>query len=137
MSPEVESSPEVSRSISLVKLENTECIRVQIEIKGVYRATYWLDHNRNYAPLAQEVINWDENGKETFMSSKKVLEFKKMSEVIWFPLITQLETRSGRNGTKKTLTVSKVRVNIKNLKDADFDLRIPADYKIIDKKAKK
>jgi hypothetical protein len=136
MSPEIVSSPEVSRHINLVKFENTECIRVQIEGKGVLRTTYWLDPARNYAPLAYETINWDE-GKETYMSSKKVLKFKKISDAIWIPVKTQSETKSDRGGTRKTITVSKVRVNIKDLEDTDFDLNIPDDYKIVDKTAEK
>jgi hypothetical protein len=133
MSPEVVSSPEVSRNINLVNFENTECIRIRIEGKGVARHTYWLDPARNYAPLAYETINWDKNGKETYMSSRKVLKFKKISDAIWIPLKTQFETKSDRGGTRKTITVSKVRVNIKDLEDADFDLGIPDDYRIVDK----
>jgi len=137
MDPKIKPSSEFSRSINLVKFENTECVRIQIEATGVVRTTYWLDPARNYAPLAVENVSWNKNGKEEVTSFRKVLKFKKVSGDIWFPVTTQTEGRGIRVKTKATLTVSKVRINIADLKDVDFDLNIPSDYKIIDKRAKK
>ncbi len=137
LDPKVKPSSEFSRNINLVKFENTECVRIQIEATGVVRTTYWLDPARNYAPLAIENVSWNKNGKEVVTSFRKVLKFKKVSDDIWFPVTTQTVGRGIRVETKKTLTVSKVRINIEGLKDVDFDLNIPDDYKIIDKAAKK
>lgn len=137
MDPKVEYSSEFSRNIHLVKFENTECIRIQIEGKGVVRTTYWLDPARNYAPLASETVQWNKSGKEMVTSSRKVLKFKKISDDIWFPVIVQMKGRGIRVESKKILSVSKVRVNMEDLKDDDFDLYVPDDYKIIDKTKKK
>ncbi len=61
-----------------------------------------------------------------------------MSDNIWFPVTTQIEARGIIVvEVKRTLTVSKVRVNMEDLKDADFDLSIPDDYKVIDKTTNK
>jgi hypothetical protein len=137
MDPKVKPSSKFSRNINLVNFQNTECIRIQIEGTGVQRTTYWLDPARNYAPLAIERVDWNKKGEEIVTLFKKVLKFKKMSDGIWFPLTTQIEVKGIKVDVKKTLTVSKVRVNMKNLKDTDFDLNIPDDYKITKKAAKK
>lgn len=137
MDPKIKPSSEFSRNIDLVKFENTECVRIQIEGTGVLRTTYWLDPARNYAPLAIENVSWNKNGKEVVTSLRKVLKFNKISDAIWFPVTTQMVGRGIRVEIKKTLTVSKVRINIADIKDVDFDLNIPSDYKIIDKRTKK
>jgi len=127
----------LSRNIDLVKFENRECVRIKIETTGVARSTYWLDPARNYAPLAYEYGYWDKEGKEVVGTFRKVLKFKKVSDDIWFPVKTQVEGRAIKTKVRKIITVSEVRVNIKDLRDADFDLSIPDDYKIIDKTTKK
>jgi len=131
------SSFEGSINIKLAEFEGTECLFVQMEVEGIIRTTYWLDPARNYAPLAYENINWDNDGKEMVIPFIKVLEFEKVSEDIWFPVKTQAETNTGGAKIRKIFKVSKVRVNIKDLKDEDFDLDIPSDYKTIDKTVKK
>lgn len=138
MKPEIDTSSKVSRKIDLVKFENSESVRIQIEasaIGGGVRNTYWLDPAKNYAPLAYETVSFDENGKELSMTFKKVLEFRKIATDIWFPVKTLFMTKMSRIETKKTLIVSEVRVNIEDLEDVDFDLNIPDDYKMIDKTA--
>jgi len=137
MDPKTKLPSNFSRNIDLVKFENTECVRIEIEGVGVLRTTYWLDPARNYAPLAHERRYWDKEGKEVVGLFRKVLKFKKVSDDIWFPVKTQIEGRSIKTKVKKTITVSDVKVNIKDLRDADFDLSIPDDYKIIDKRTKK
>lgn len=137
MDPKAKPSAEFSRDIDLVKFENTECIRIKIEAMGMVRDTYWLDPARNYAPLAHEYSYWDKEGKEVVGSFRKVLKFKKLSDNIWFPVKTQIEGKGIKVAVRKTITVSEVRANIEGLKDADFDLSIPDDYKIIDPTAKK
>jgi len=118
-------------NIALVRFENTECVRIQIEATGVVRVTYWLDPAKNYAPLAEEIVHRGDKGKEVVTSFKKVLKFKKLSKSIWFPVRTQIEMGGLRIAVRKTITVSKVKANIQGLKDADFDLCIPDGYKII------
>lgn len=135
--PKVKPPSNWSRNIDLVKFENTECVRIEIEGVGVVRTTYWLDPARNYAPLAHEHRYWDKEGKEVVGLFRKVLKFKKMSDDIWFPVKTQVEGRGIKTQVRKTITVSEVRINIKDLRDVDFDLSIPDDYKIIDKTTKK
>ncbi len=137
MDPNVEPSSKWARNIDLVKFENTECVCIEIGATGVLLTTYWLDPARNYAPLAERNVGWDKNGKEVVTSFWKVLKFKKMSDNIWFPVTTQIEGRAIGVGFKRTLTVSQVRINMEDLKDANFDLSIPDDYKIIDKRTKK
>jgi len=137
MDPNVEPPSKWSRNINLVKFENTECVRIQIGATGVLLTTYWLDPARNYAPLAHEHAYWDKEGKEVVGSFRKVLKFKKMSDDIWFPVKTQIEARGIKIEVRKTITVSELRANIEGLKDTDFDLSIPDDYKIIDKTTKK
>lgn len=137
MDPKVKPSSKFSRNIDLVKFENTECVRIEIGATAVALSTYWLDPARNYAPLAHKHSYWDKEGKEVVGSFRKVLKFKKMSDDIWFPVKTQIEGRGIKTEVRKTITVSEVRINIKDLKDVDFDLSIPDDYKIIDKTTKK
>ena len=137
MDPKVKPPPKFSRNIDLVKFENTECVRIQIEATGVVRTTYWLDPARNYAPLAIKTDLWNKKGEEFVFSLRKVLKFKKISDDIWFPVKTQREGRGIKVAVKKIITVSKVRINIEGLEDTDFDLSIPNDYKIIDKRVTK
>ena len=136
MDPKVKPSSKFSRNIDLVKFEKTECVRIEIGATGVVLTTYWLDPARNYAPLAMKIVSWDKNGNEIVTLFRKVLKFKKMSDHIWFPVKTQIEGRGIKTEARKTITVSEVRINIKDLKDVDFDLSIPNDYKIIDKTMK-
>ncbi len=137
MDPKVKPSSKFSRNIDLVKFENTECVRIQIEATGVVRTTYWLDPARHYAPLAIENVGWDKSGEEVVGSFRKVLKFERISDDVWFPVKTQIEARGIKVDVRKTISVSKVRINIEGLKDGDFDLSIPDDYKIIDKTTKK
>lgn len=137
MDPKVEPPSKFSRNIDLVKFEDTECVRIQIGATGMVLTTYWLDPARNYAPLATKNVAWDKDGKEVVTSFRKVLKFKKMSDDIWFPVKTQIEARGIKTEVRKTIAVSEVRVNMKDLRDVDFDLSIPDDYKIIDKTTKK
>ena len=135
MDPKIDLSSEISRNMDLVEFENTECIRIQIEASraGVgVRNTYWLDPAKKYAPIAYETVNFDESGKELSMTSKKVLEFKKIATDIWFPAKVQFVTKRSRMETRKTWTTSELTVNIADLEDSDFDLNIPDDYKVVD-----
>ena len=137
MDPKVKPPSNWSRNIDLVKFENRECVRIEIGATGVVLTTYWLDPARNYAPLAYEYSYWDKEGKEVVGKFRKVLKFKKISDDIWFPIKTQMEARGIKSSIRKTITVSEVIINIKELRDVDFDLSIPNDYKIVDKTTKK
>ena len=137
MDPKIEPSSKFSRNIALVKFENTECVRIEIGVTGIVLTTYWLDPATNYAPLAVKNVSWDKDGKEVVTSFRKVQKFEKISDDIWFPVRTQIEARGIKSAVRKTITVSKVRINIEGLEDADFDSSIPDDYKIIDKRATK
>lgn len=137
MDPKAKLPSNFSRNIDLVKFENRECVRIEIGATDVALSTYWLDPARNYAPLAHKHSYWDKEGKEVVGMFRKVLKFKKISDDVWFPVKTQIEGRGIKVAVRKTITVSEVRANIEGLKDADFDLSIPDDYKIIDTTAKK
>ena len=137
MDPKAKLPSNFSRNIDLVKLENRECVRIEIGATDVALSTYWLDPARNYAPLAHKHSHWDKEGKEVVGMFRKVLKFKKVSDDIWFPVKTQVEGGAIKTKVRKIITVSEVRVNIKDLRDADFDLIIPDDYKIVDKTTNK
>lgn len=137
MDPKAKLPSNFSRNIDLVNFENRECVRIEIGATDVALSTYWLDPARNYAPLAHKHSYWDKEVKEIVGMFRKVLKFKKVSDDIWFPVKTQIEGRGIKIAFRKTITVSQVRINIKDLKDVDFDLSIPDDYKIIDKRTKK
>ena len=137
MDPKFKPPVRFSRNIDLVKFENTESLRIQIKATGVVLITYWLDPARNYAPLATKNVVWDKDGKEVVGTFRKVLKFKKISDHVWFPVKTQTEAPGIKTAGRWTITVSEVRINIKDLRDVDFDLTIPDDYKIIDKTTKK
>ena len=137
MDPKAKLPSNFSRNIDLVKFENRECVRIEIGATDVALSTYWLDPARNYAPLAHKHSYWDKEVKEIVGMFRKVLKFKKVSDDIWFPVKTQIEGRGIKIAFRKTITVSQVRINIKDLRDVDFDLSIPDDYKIIDKTTKK
>jgi hypothetical protein len=122
MDPKAKLPSNFSRNIDLVKFENTECVRIEIGATDVALSTYWLDPARNYAPLAHKHSYWDKEGKEIVGMFRKVLKFKKVSDDIWFPVKTQIEGRGIKIAVRKTITVSKVRINIKDLKEVDFDL---------------
>ena len=137
MDPKAKLPSNFSRNIDLVKFENRECVRIEIGATDVALSTYWLDPARNYAPLAHKHSYWDKEVKEIVGMFRKVLKFKKVSDDIWFPVKTQIEGRGIKIAFRKTRTVSQVRINIKDLKDVDFDLSISDNYKIIDKRATK
>jgi hypothetical protein len=137
MDPKVKPPVQFSRNIDLVKFENTESVRIQVRATGVCGTTYWLDPARNYAPLAMKEFDLNKEGQEVIAFSTKVLRFKKTSDHVWFPIKTQIEAPGIKVQVRKTITVSEVRINIDDLRDVDFDLSIPDDYKIIDKTTKK
>lgn len=137
MDPKVKPPVNFSRNIDLVKFEDTKCVRIQIKAAGVCGTTYWLDPAKNYAPLAMKNFDLNKEGQEVNAFSEKVLEFKKISDHVWFPVKTQEEASGIKTAGRWTITVSEVRINIKDLRDVDFDLSIPDGYKIIDKRAKK
>ncbi len=137
MDPKAKPPSNFSRNIDLVKFENRECVRIEIGATDVALSTYWLDPARNYAPLAHKHSYWDKEGKEIVGMFRKVLKFKKVSDDIWFPVKTQIEAPGIKAQFRKTITVLQVRINIKDLKEVDFDISIPDDYKIIDKTTKK
>lgn len=137
MDPKFNAPVQFSRNIDLVELENTECVRIQIKATGVSGTTYWLDPAKNYAPLAMKHFDLNEEDQEVNARSTKVLKFKKVSDHVWFPVKTQTEAPGIKTAGRWTITVSEVRINIKDLRDVNFDLSIPDDYKIIDKRTKK
>jgi len=137
MDPKVKPSLKFSRNIDLVKFENTESVRIEVKATGVCGTTYWLDPAKNYAPLAMKEFDLSKEGQEVIAFSIKVLRFKKISDHVWLPIKTQIETRGINVAVRTTITVSEASINIKDLRDVDFDLSIPDDYKIIDKTTKK
>jgi hypothetical protein len=119
------------------KYLDSECLCIAAADTKGNRVSYWLDLSRNFALRGYELVNGLKDGSEWIVDSIKVTVLKEIEPGLWFPMEATKESspaRPGRPFVRFVYRAGRVVANPPDLSESIFDVDIPKDYQVKDKR---